>query len=165
MRLDVTRALKEPGTTFHFEGTQEIPDQDVNGSTVTFDPAEIAGTYQALDDGSIIVDGTVTVVAHSPCANCLEPAQSTVSNVYRETFIHDGDPEDDEIFTYTSSAVDFSRLVLSYVMMALPMRFLCKEDCQGWRQYWQPDEPAEEKEDKQYPFAALQQLLQQKEEE
>ena len=51
---------------------------------------------------------------------------------------------------------------MSYAVMALPIRFLCREDCPGL-EYKDPDAVPVET-GKQYPFAGLRQLLDQMEE-
>ena len=47
--------------------------------------------------------------------------------------------------------------------MHLPMRFLCKPDCQGYVQYLDEEDPdtCQKELTGQHPFAALQQLLSQ----
>ena len=70
-----------------------------------------------------------------------------------EEFIRNGDQEDDEIFAYEGHLVSLSKLVMSYAVMALPIRFLCREDCPGF-EYSDRTEPAGET-GIQHPFAGL----------
>ena len=164
MKLDVLQALRNPGTEYAFSVEQELAPQDVNGSEITFDPVTIAGTLVAGEDGSVTVDGKLSTVAHAQCAKCLAPAFSAVEGDFRETFIHGGDPEDDESFAYNGSALELDKLTLFYVMFNLPMRFLCREDCvcefdgvgEDVTMLCQDDLNV------QRPFAALQQLLAEK---
>ena len=58
--------------------------------------------------------------------------------------------------------VSLDKLVMSYAVMALPIRFLCREDCPGF-EYRDPDAVHDEP-GIQYPFAGLQQLLDNNEE-
>ena len=160
MKLDVSVALKNPGQAYPFHGEQTIAPIDVYGDEVSFDPAVMEGSYTALEDGSVTVDGRLTTVAHAPCANCLEPASAEIHATFRETFLRDGDPEDDEIFAYAGSVVGFEKLAMSYAVLNMPMRFLCSEDCQGWGEFSGADTETEQKEmQSTHPFAALQQLL------
>lgn len=99
---------------------------EIGGEVITFDDVEVRGTFLTLEDGSVTVDGTLTTVAHGMCANCLAPAHASITNSFRETFVRGGDPEDDEIFAYDGYLVDLDRLIETYVLLALPMRFLCK---------------------------------------
>ena len=173
MKLDVLQALRNPGTEYAFSAEQELPPQDVSGSEVTFDVVKLNGKLVAGEDGSVMVEGKLSTVAHSQCAKCLAPAISEVEGEFRETFIHGGDPEDDESFAYNGGAIEFDKLTLFYVMFNLPMRFLCKEDCEGLSMYLGTDVTISMGDDEmtslcqdelnvQRPFAALQQLLAEK---
>lgn len=172
MKLDVLQALRNPGTEYAFSAEQEMAPQDVGGSEVTFEPVRLTGILVAGEDGSVTVEGKLSTVAHAQCAKCLSPAISTVEGDFRETFIHGGDPDDDESFAYNGSAIELDKLTLFYVMFNLPMRFLCKEDCPGLSMYAGNGVTISEGEDAislcqdelnvQRPFAALQQLLAEK---
>ena len=129
MKLNVTQALKNPGQEYPFEGEQTMASQIVSGEEITFDPVALRGVYSATEDGSVTVEGSLSTVAHGQCANCLEPASVSIEADYRETFQRNGDPEDDEIFAYEGYTLDFGKLALSYTLLSLPMRMLCREDC------------------------------------
>ncbi len=162
MKLDVSDALAHPGQEYRFSGTQAIADQEITGDTVRLDDAQVEGCFMADEDGNIAVKGKLRTVAHAPCANCLEEAQAEVENDYDEVFQRNGDPEDDEIFAYEGHEVSLDKLVMSYAVMALPIRFLCREDCPGF-EYRDPDEVRREP-GIQFPFAGLQQMLDNNEE-
>ena len=162
MKLDVSDALATPGREFHFSGSQAIADQEIGGDTVRLEDAAVEGVFLSDEDGNITIRGQLSTIAHARCANCLEPAKARVENDFDETFQRGGDPEDDEIFAYDGREIPLDKLVMSYAVMALPIRFLCREDCPGF-EYRDPDAaPAEE--GVHYPFAGLRQLLQKNEE-
>ena len=162
MELDVSRALAQPGQEFPFSGTQAIADQEIYGTVVRIDDCAVSGVFMADDRGNISVRGRVETVAHAPCAKCLSDASAKVENDFDEEFIRNGDPEDDEIFAYEGHLVSLGRLVMSYAVMALPIRFLCREDCPGFEIPDRTEDP--EPSGIQYPFAGLRQLLDQMEE-
>ena len=160
MKLDVSIALKNPGQPYPLHGEQTIAPIDVYGEEVSFDDAEIEGAYTANEDGSVTVEGKLKTVAHAQCAMCLEPASAEIQATFRETFLRDGDPEDDEIFAYAGSVVGFEKLAMSYAVLNMPMRFLCSEDCGGLMEFSGADNNTDQKEmQSTHPFAALQQLL------
>ena len=162
MKLDVSDALSHPGQEYRFSGTQAIADQEISGDRVRLDDCETEGVFMADEDGNIAVRGKLRTVAHARCANCLAEAQSEIENEFDEVFLRNGDPEDDVIFAYEGHEVSLDKLVMSYAVMALPLRFLCREDCPGF-EYRDPDaEPSEP--GIQFPFAGLRQLLDNNEE-
>ena len=145
---------------------QAIAPQEISGETVTFDAALMKGVYSAAEDGSVTLDGVLTTVAHARCANCLSPAGADIEAEFRETFYHDGQPEDDDRFAYEGSAVELERLAMFTAMLELPMRFLCREDCPGLGEFAGKDvytRSSQEELPGQHPFAALQQLLDEQE--
>ncbi len=165
MKLDVTLALRTPGVEYPFEGTQAIAPQSIFGETVTFDEATLRGNYLALDNGSIKVKGTLATIARGRCANCLKEAETPISAEYDELFLLGGDTEDDEVFTYTSSQVDMERLTLTFALLEMPMRLLCRQGCKGRPEGYRmaagdsASRPSAQDAPMQRPFAALQQLL------
>ncbi len=164
MKLDVLHALRNPGTGYAFSVEQTMAPQDVGGEEIVFDPVCLSGQLTANEDGSVVVDGSLTTTAHAHCAKCMAPASCPVTGQFREVFIHGGDPEDDEIFAYEGAKLEFEKLTLTHVLLNLPMRFLCKEDCRGFEQYAEANQTKHCQDDAniQRPFAALQQLLAEK---
>ena len=142
MKLDVSNALSHPGQEYLFSGLQAIADQEISGDTVRIDDCAVEGVFLSDEDGNISVRGKLKTIAHAHCANCLEDAQAEVENEFDEVFRRN--------------------LVMSYAVMALPIRFLCREDCPGF-EYRDPEAVPSEP-GVQYPFAGLQQLLQDNEE-
>ena len=168
MRLDVIQALRNPGQEFPFQVEQAIAPRDVSGESVVFDAALMKGVFSATEDGRVTLEGLLTTVAHARCANCLSPASADVEAEFRETFYHDGQPEDDDRFAYEGSAVELERLAMFTAMLELPMRFLCREDCPGLGEFAGKDvytRSSQEELPGQHPFAALQQLLTEKSQE
>ncbi len=162
MKLDVSRALKQPGESYPLDVEQAIAPQEIGGEIVRFDPAKLQGSYMALEDGRIAVRCTLTVTAHARCANCLAPARADVREAVEELFQLGGDPEDSEIFTYTGQEVDLERLAMSYAVLGLPMRFLCEADCGKAPEFRDADVDVclcQKELPGQRPFAALKQLL------
>ena len=160
MKLDVSDALAHPGQEYRFSGTQAIADQEITGDIVRIDDCQVNGFFMADEAGNIAVRGKLETVAHAPCANCLENAEAEVVNEFDEVFQRGGDPENDEIFAYDGHEVSLDKLVMSYAVMALPIRFLCREDCPGL-EIRDPDATQDEP-GIQYPVAGLRQLLENK---
>lgn len=163
MNIDVSNALMHPGQEYRFQGLQAIADQEIYNDIVSIDDCAVTGTYMADDDGNVSVEGVLKTSAHAPCANCLSEATVEVENDFNEVFVRNGNMEDDEIFAYEGHVVDLEKMIMSYTVMALPIRFLCKEDCPGL-QYSDRDFKPNQDPNVQYPFAALKDLLNHNEE-
>ena len=160
MLLDVSRALRNPGEAIPFEHEERIEPQDIFGETVSFDePVVLKGRF-SMTGNDLTLDGTLTATAHSRCCNCLGPAQVNLEVPFHEVFTRlDRAQEPSEIdsdrWTFTGSKVELEHLALTLALLDLPIRILCKPDCDGYKrmapQYTHPQ--------KNNPFSALQDLL------
>ncbi|MBE0600715.1 MAG: DUF177 domain-containing protein [Firmicutes bacterium] len=165
MKLDVTQALLRPGDQFPFEAEVAIPPQDVDGEQIAFDGVALSGTFSAID-GTVQLSGTLRTVAHASCAMCLSDVEYPMELAFREIFRKDAVETEDEAFRYDSSEVTLDQMTLTLLMLNLPMRFLCREDCNGGEalQPYQPNTKSSCQEDSQRPFEALKRLLEEDEE-
>lgn len=167
--LDISRALRNPGQRFPYQHEEHLAPQDILGETVAFDPVQMTGHF-ALEEGQLHLEGRLTTVAHAACAKCLEPADYEVDVPFYEIFIRpqdlmeesgdDTDPLDRLAYDGPQLAVD--QLALTLTLLDLPMRFLCKETCQGLDNIvsFQRETHADQEDlPEQHPFSALQQLL------
>ena len=168
MLLDISRALKAQGSEFPFLLSGEISDQDILGEPVSFDKAAMNGLFSAAGK-SVLIHGQLETIAHARCAKCLGSAKVDLKVPFREIFVQDGDPNDPDKFSFEGNWLDLSHLALSLAVLALPMRFICREDCKGLcpvcggnlnKNLCTCQKELQQK----HPFEALQQLLKKDEE-
>jgi uncharacterized protein len=165
MDIDVTQALLKPGESFPFEAEVGIDPQNVGNEIVAFDPVFLSGTYSAVD-GMVHVSGKLRTTAHASCAMCLGNVDLPLELKFQETFRKDAVETEDEAFAYQGSSVSLNHLSLTLVMLNLPMRFLCDENCPGSKelQAYRTISKSSCQEDTQRPFEALKRLLEEDEE-
>ena len=169
MKLDISEALRRPGETFSFTHTPHIEPQDIMGDIITFDPVRMEGSF-TQNDGKLHLKGRMATIAHGTCAKCLEAAHYQINLSFHEIFSRKGERDEEEeddldqtdrlAFDGPQLAVD--QLALTLVVLELPMRFLCKEECEGLPGITQMNREADADQDElttQHPFSALQQLL------
>ena len=92
---------------------------------------------EAVMEG-VLVTGTAQVELAGECARCLEPIEDTLEVDLQELFVYD-DPDrtarptdlDDEVSRLDGDLIDFEPLLRDAVVLALPFRPLCREDCPG----------------------------------
>ncbi len=165
MELDVTQALLRPGEAFPFEATVIVSPQVVDREPVTFDDVRLTGTYWALD-GAVMLQGSLSATAHTPCAMCLQKVDFPMELDFQETFRKGAAETEDEAFAYEGSAVTLDHMSLTLLMLNLPMRLLCDENCQGSEilKAYSTISKSSCTEDTQRPFEALKRLLKEDEE-
>ena len=94
--------------------------------------------------GQYLFQGSVEAVFHSACDRCLEEATLPVSVPVVWTFeeVADSGPRGEEaleleeveahgVYTFDGITVDLTRPVWNEAVLALPSKFVCREDCRG----------------------------------
>jgi uncharacterized protein len=85
----------------------------------------------------ILVRGTVGFEVSLPCARCLEPQQHAFRVEVAELFVdptrRDEDDEPDPGYELIDdlTAIDLATLVRDALLVDLPLRALCRDDCRG----------------------------------
>ena len=99
------------------------------------EPVEIDLRLEAVLEG-VLVTGSATANLIGECARCLEPISEEIEVRFQELFLYDDDgqalsEEDDEVSMLEDDLLDLEPLLRDAVVLALPFRPLCREDCPG----------------------------------
>jgi uncharacterized protein len=102
------------------------------------EPARLVAVLHKDADRYRLV-GRLTTRLEVPCSRCLEPFTVAVDAPLDLRYLpqalagnRDEDPDDDPTTTfYTDDRIDLAQVVREQCYLALPMKPLCKDDCQG----------------------------------
>ena len=134
MKLDITKGIQRKGIDVPFELTDVWGEDHWNGDTIAYvRPVSLSGTYMLADE-TVIVRGVARAVIQSPCARCLRPTETSVEAELEEAFIRDtGEPleRDEDQYLYSGHVLELDDAVRTALLLELPSRILCKEDCKG----------------------------------
>ena len=131
--LNVSQALKAPGQIFPFSARIDVEDADVFGETVRFSPAELTGTLLGAGE-TVSVRGEVRCEATMACARCLRPVAVPLRVEMDERFSRRparGRGRRGETRAIVDSCIDLTDCARELLILELPMRVLCSEDCKG----------------------------------
>ena len=130
--LNVSQALKTPGQLFPFSLRIDVASADVFGETVRFSPAELTGTLLGAGE-TVTVRGEMRCEATMACARCLRPVAVPLRVAVDERFSRrpDSAGEDGETRVIEESRIDLTDCARELLILELPMRVLCSEDCKG----------------------------------
>ncbi len=104
---------------------------DINlPSGMTDAKVSIRGNVRRRDNSLYIVKGSIDAVLNPQCDRCLKPFELSISAELDELYGEEPD-EDGEIWLVTDKTIDIKPAVIADIMLALPMRLLCSEDCRG----------------------------------
>jgi len=128
--LDVSNALKYPGQVYLFSADAQIEEMEVLSDPVQFENVLAKGEFFGTGD-KISLRGEVSATVTSRCAKCLEPVTLDLHTEIDAQFARQPDPEDPDLYTFEGSKVDLTDAVRDALLLELPYRFLCSEDCRG----------------------------------
>lgn len=125
--------------------TVEVPRfKGSGGDDIACDPARLVGHLGPTQRG-IELSGRFETVAHLECARCLggfelplsekfrlflrPPAEDEGEPEYEE--IPEDDPDAVDLYPLEGHVVDLGSVLQEQIELALPYRYLCREDCRG----------------------------------
>ena len=118
MLVDVSQLVKEPiGTTWRY-GFRQFGEPPAHGEL----------TLLRTDKG-VLVSGIVDTTVEAVCSRCLAPTAHQVKVSIAEEFCHDA--AEDGFAISDEGEIDLGETVRQYVVLATPMKPLCRQDCAG----------------------------------
>ena len=135
MKLDVTQGIQRKGIDVPFTLEESWPDDRWGGDIVRFaGPVVLSGVYMITGD-TVVVNGRAQAAVESRCARCLAPAVTQVDCEVSEAFVRRTEENDSaadwEQYTYEGHVLDLTEAVRSAVLLEVPTRVLCNENCRG----------------------------------
>ena len=128
--LDVSKALKNPGQAYAFAAALELEELEVLNDPVRFTEVAVSGEFFGTGE-RVSIRGEVTAAVTSRCAKCLEPVTLPLKAEMDALYARQPDPEDPDLYQFEGSKADLTDAVRDALLLELPYRFLCSEDCKG----------------------------------
>ena len=128
--IDLLPALEEEGLAFRFE-SQGIP-VDEDGFDIEFEQPPTVRTDYVYIGGRLVLNGTLSCVIAGECDRCLKPEPVPLEIKLSETVFRGApDDEDDESYVFFGEKAALDKIILDNIMLNMPQKILCKEDCKG----------------------------------
>lgn len=139
MRVAIGAIKGKKGAALPFEFEERSGDWGLPGESAPY-PVRVRGTV--LNTGATFyVDAVAEAELGLHCDRCLGPVRSAVRAEVKQAFLPaqrprpvdpDGDAApDDELLPVADDAVDLWPAVRSAILLAMPMKVLCRPDCGG----------------------------------
>lgn len=129
--MDVSRALKNPGQAFPFEATVEIEPLEYLADPLDFADVSVRGELLCTGSDRVSVTGEIAARADTRCSRCLEPVSFPISAELNADYDRQPDPEDPDLYSFEASTIELTDAVRDALLLNMPMRVLCGEDCRG----------------------------------
>ncbi len=138
MRIELENLEGSKGDFAHVYQPDELNPVDERVSLIA--PAAVNGKVR-LSGNEVFVNGHVETRAQVECDRCLKPVELPVNVDFTLEYIRDSDYESIEtaelseaemsVSVFDGAAIDVDEIVKEQILLAVPTRMLCREDCKG----------------------------------
>ena len=162
MIINLDPIFSNEGSLQEIKYNLDLSEENVYGSYPMKTPAEIKGKV-FNNVGIVELEADVNVCLDAECDRCAKrfsfPFSAKVSHIIVRSL---NDDDNDSFILADSSQLDLDSIVREDVLLPLPIKFLCSEDCKGLCPHCGKDlneGPCSCKKEVDPRLAALQQLL------
>lgn len=134
MKVNISSIREIRGGSVQFRGEQEIDSiREIEELGLKLsEPVQVNGKVTNTGEG-FLVEAELLFDYQANCNRCLEPFQTTQKIAMKEEFIADYQAgEDGTAFGFHGDIIDLENCINEQVVLALPMKFLCRLDCRGF---------------------------------
>ena len=138
MRIELENLEGSKGDFAHVYQPEELNPVDERVSLTA--PAAVNGKVR-LSGNQVFVNGHIETRAQVECDRCLKPVELPVNADFTLEYISDSDYESIEtaelteaemsVSVFDGAAIDVDEIVKEQILLAVPTRMLCREDCKG----------------------------------
>ena len=128
--LNVSNALKHPGQVYPFEAALELEEMEVLSDIVRFEEIHAEGEYFFAEE-KLSLKANVDAFVCTRCSKCLEDVRQPIRAKADAVFTRQPDPDDPDLYSFEASTLELTVAVRDALLLDLPIRFLCSEDCKG----------------------------------
>lgn len=131
MIIDLKRIFVNENSSLPIEYSLDMSNVDFSGVYPLKKPVEIIGTVS--NKASLVeLDARINYVFEAPCDRCgVDCAEKHTLHIQKSLAPSIEGEESDSILLVPDMKLDLDELVYSEVIVSLPMKHLCKDDCKG----------------------------------
>lgn len=130
MKIDLSKIKWHVGSSINVDYFDDLKSIEFNGNEYTLDaPLHIKGTITNRKEGlfsDIVVEGRINV----KCDRCLDEFKYDIYIPIKEYLNNLDAPEKHDMANFYDN-FDLTEIVKDNIILSLPMKFICKEDCKG----------------------------------
>ncbi|MCL2336853.1 MAG: DUF177 domain-containing protein [Firmicutes bacterium] len=133
--LEVGKLKRSRGKRIAYHGSEILPPLPVAGEEIK--PARPVEYRLSLTNAgdAIVVDGTILAELDVCCNRCLSSLVYPLEAPFQETYYDSALPQPDgaqaDWVPFSGEQINITPEVVQTMLLHLPMRFICREDCLG----------------------------------
>lgn len=139
MRIELEKLEETDGRFAHTYGPAELALEDDRARLS--EAPELSGRV-IRDRNQVVLKGRLSARAEVDCDRCLKPVDVLVSTEFNLRYvtaeeyalIHTAELKDEDLAlsVFDGETIDIDEVAREQVLLAVPLRSLCREDCQGF---------------------------------
>lgn len=131
MRVNVSDIIKTEGAGIDINFSDDLPELKDLGLSVEFKPSfEFAGRIVNLG-GLLKLSGELHFEFSTNCLRCLKRVETATDVKVEESFVEVSKANDEDAYTFEGFVVDIDKPLMDNIILALPMKTICSENCKG----------------------------------
>lgn len=136
MKIDLSRLLDRAVYKIDFEQNLELTEVSTKTSEIVFaDLVNVKGNVYYTEDG-LYLNAAISYEYYENCARCLKEFINRVETVLSGRLIessksNDTIYEDELIIYYENNELDLKEQILTSIILSLPMKSVCNDNCRG----------------------------------
>jgi uncharacterized protein len=131
MKIDISSLLKADNASLDVEFNETL--EELNEATDGFefnDAVNFIGTLAKIG-GIIKLQGKLKTTYAVKCYRCLKDISGNLDINVKENFVNSENNSDSEIYTYVGNNLEINTALRDNIILNLPMKQVCSEDCKG----------------------------------
>lgn len=131
MKVDISSIRDARGGSVTFQGEHVIDLTGVALGVELNQPVSVRGSVTNTGDG-FLVQGEVLYTYRTNCNRCLESISGSGNVEIAEQFAsYTPTGTDESFYSFQGDFIDLSDCLREQVLLSLPMKYTCKDDCRG----------------------------------
>ncbi len=131
MKIKLTQLIKAENAQIDINYECDLSDAEVWGEKLFAEPVRVTGSIRNRAEVIELVLN-LQITADTACARCLKPVREVLSvDVSYDVVTELQNPDDEHLLLIEGDELDVDETVRTAVLLNMPMRFLCSENCKG----------------------------------
>lgn len=131
MRVNVSDIVKTEGAGIDIHFSDDLPELREYDTSVEFKPSfEFTGRIVNLG-GLLRLSGELHFEFSANCLRCLKRVETVTDIEVDESFVEASRAEEADAYAFEGNVVDIDKPLADNIILALPMKIICSEDCKG----------------------------------
>jgi uncharacterized protein len=131
MKINVSDIIKTEGAGLDVHFCDDLLELREFDTSVEYKPSfEFTGRITNLG-GQLKLSGKLHFEFSANCLRCLERVETIKDIEVEESFVEVSKANEADAYTFEGNAVDIDKPLMDNIILALPMKIICSEDCKG----------------------------------